>query len=147
MAVSYVDAIGAMKEWINSRTTTLVGVGKPLQHGAHLKHLTGAASASYAYLTLLPGSYLPLGAEAPVVISRISAQIYGPSLEAVTLASVALADEICEGLKGQPQTVTLPSGVVVKLLVSDDVTGPSDLPDNQYPRHLLDFNVVMTPGS
>src|SRR3954464_1686743 len=123
MTISYVDAVGAMKEWINSRTTTLVGVGHPLQMGAHLKHLTGAASASYAYLTLLPGTYLPIGAESPVVISRLSAQIYGPSLEAVTFASVALADEVCEQLKGQSTAVTLSSGAVVRLLVSDDVTG------------------------
>lgn len=145
MTISYVDAVGAMRSWINSRTTTLVGVGHPLQMGAHLKLLTGAASASYAYLTLLPGTYLPLGAESPVIISRISAQVYGPSLEAVTFASVALADEICEGLKGNPQVVTLPSGAQVKLWVSDDLTGPSDLPDNDVPRHLLDWNAVMTP--
>lgn len=146
MTISYVDALGASREWINSRTTTLVGVGHPLQMGAHLKRLTGAASASYAYLTLLPGTYLPLGAESPVIISRISAQVYGPSLEAVTFASVALADEICEGLKGNPQTVTLASGASVKIFVSDDLTGPSDLPDGDFPRHLVDWNVVMTPA-
>lgn len=146
MTISYVDAAGAIRVWINSRTTTLVGVGHPLQHGAHLKHLTGSASASYALLSLLPGTYLPLGAESPVVISRISAQVYGPSLEATTLASVALADELCEGLKGAPQTVTLPSGAMVKLWVSDDITGPSDLPDGDYARQILDFNCVMSPA-
>lgn len=144
--VSYVDAVGALREWINSRTTNLVGVGKPLQKGAHFRHLVGAGSACYAYLTLLPGTYLPLGAESPVIISRISAQVYGPTLEAVAIAAATLADELCEGLKGMPQTVALPSGAFVKIHVSDDITGPSDLPDGDYPRQIMDFNCVMSPA-
>src|ERR1700753_3310968 len=107
--ISYVDAAGAMKAWIATRTSTLVGQGNPLQMGAHLKLLTGSASASYAYLTLLPGTYLPLGAESPVVVFRIRAQVYGITVEATTNASMALADEICEGLQGKPQIVTVPA--------------------------------------
>lgn len=144
--ISYVDAIGAFREWANSRTATLVGVGKPLQKGVHLRHLIGAGSACYGYLTLLPGTYNPLGAESPVIIFRISCQVYGPTLEAVTAASMALADEICEQLKGRPQTVTLPSGDLVKLHVADDMNGPSDLPDGDYPRQIMDFNVIMSPA-
>lgn len=146
MTTSYVDAVGALREWLNGRTTTLVGPGNPLQKGVHLRHLTGAGSACYGFMTLLPGTYLPLGAESPVIISRISIQVYGPSLEAVTAGSVALADELCEGLKGAPQTVTLPNGTHVKIHVTDDLTGPSDFPDNDYPRHIIDFNVVMSPA-
>jgi hypothetical protein len=43
VAQTYVDAVGAVRAWINGRTATLVGLGHPLQKGAHFKRLDGAA--------------------------------------------------------------------------------------------------------
>lgn len=145
MTVTYVDAVAAAQGWINSRTATLVGVGNPLQKGAHLRELDGAADTCYAYLTMLPGTTTIGGAESGSMSARIEAQIYGPSLEAVTKASVGLADEIVTYLAGQWTTVNLTSGPV-QVWCGDDVTGPSDLPDGNLPRHIVDFTMVMQPA-
>jgi hypothetical protein len=138
--LTYVDVIGTVKDWINSRPN-LTGLGKPLQKGAHLKDLVGAASSSYARLSLIPSGYPMLGVENPTMVSRVSALIYGPTLEAVTIASLALADEVCHGLVGKPQIVG-----AAQIWAADDITGPSDLPESDtIPRHLLDFTVVVAP--
>lgn len=142
MALTYVDVIGAARDWINSRTLTLVGDGKPLQKGATLKVLDGATPVCHAYLSLLPSIIPTLGAESPTLAARISAQVYGPTLEAVTIASMALAEEITYGLMSPAMVL---SGTA-KIWVSDDVTGPSDFPDGEWPRHLLDFTLVMSPA-
>lgn len=140
MTTTVVDAVGAARTWINSRTDRLVGLGKPLQKGAHLKSLDGAADTCYAYLTLLPGSTVGGGAESGQMYARISAQVYGPTLEAVTYASVALADEVVTYLAGQWADV---GGV--RIWCGDDVTGPSDVPDGNLPRHVVDFTLIMQP--
>lgn len=145
MTRTYVDAVGAAKAWINSRTDTLVGPGRPLQKGAHLKELEGAADACYAYLTLLPGTTTTGGAENPSMAARVSASIYGPTVEAITNASIGLADEILTGLAGQWTTVDF-NGQAVQIWVGDDISGPSDLPDGNLPRHIVDFTLVMQPA-
>lgn len=141
MSLTYVDAVGVARDWINSRTATLVGEGKPLQKGATLKVLDGATPVTHAFLSLLPQISPTLGAESPTLAARISAQVYGPTLETVTIASVALAEELTYGL----MTPALVLGGAAKIWVSDDVTGPSDFPDQDWPRHLLDFTLVMSP--
>lgn len=140
----YVDAIGAARTWINSRTERLVGPGNPLQKGAHLKELQGAADTCYAWLTLLSPTTTGGGAESAQMYARISASIYGPTIDAVTRASVALADEIAVYLAGQWTVVGDPPDQV-QIWVGDDIAGPSDLQDGELPRHLLDFTLVMQP--
>lgn len=145
MTTVYVDAVGAFRDWINSRTTTLVGQGNPLQKGAYLRDHDGSPDKCYAVLALLPGTTAAGAAESPQMYARISASIYGPSIEAVTKASVAYADEIVTGLAGQ--WVTVRSGTdAVQLWAADDVTGPSDLPDGNLPRHIVDCTVIMQPA-
>lgn len=144
MTTTYVDAVGAARTWINSRTATLVGVGKPLQKGAYLRDHDGTADVCYAVLTMLPATTNGGGAESPQMFARISASVYGPTLEAITNASVALADEISTHLAGQWTTVTVPSGQV-QIWAGDDISGPSDLPDGNLPRHIVDFTLVMQP--
>lgn len=145
MPATFVDAVGAAKAWINSRTSTLVGPANPLAKGAHLRELDGAADKCYALLNLLPGTGLGGGAESGWMTARISAQVYGPSLEAVTRASVALVEEIATELTGRWVQVTTPMGAV-QIWVGDDINGPSDLPDGNVPRHLVDFTLIMQPA-
>lgn len=146
MTTTFVDAVGAARAWINSRESTLVGPGHPLTKGAYLRELDGAADKCYALLTLLPGTAARGGAESGggQMHARIQAAVYGPTLEAVSLASVALADEVATALAGQWTTVELSSGPV-QVWVGDDISGPSDLPDGNLPRHLVDFTLVMQP--
>lgn len=144
---TYVDAVGAARAWINSRTSTLVGPAHPLAKGAHLRALEGAQDKCYALLTLLPGTGPGASAEGGLMAARIEAQVYGPTLEAVTNASIALADELVTNLCGRSVTVTVgPNADAVQIWVGDDVTGPSDLPDNDLPRHLIDFTLVLQPA-
>lgn len=145
MATTFVDAVGAARTWINSRTTTLVGPANPLQKGAHLRELQGAADTCYALLTMLPGTGLGGGAESGWMTARIQAEVYGPTLEAVTRASVGLADELATHLGGQWTDVQV-GAQLVRIWVGDDITGPSDLPDGNLPRHLVDFTLIMQPA-
>lgn len=139
MAQTYVDAVGAVKAWINSRTATLVGAGKPLQKGAHTKHIRGALSACYAYLE--EGVSAQVGAENPDMLAAVSAQVYGGTREAATTAAVALAEELTAELAGRRASVP-----GAELLVGDDVTGPLWAPDGDMPRLLVQFTVWCRPA-
>lgn len=145
MTTTFVDAVGAARTWINSRTTTLVGPGKPLAKGAYLREHDGAADRCYAVLTLLPGTTAGGGAEGGQMLARVEAQIYGPTIEAITHASVGLADEVVTYLAGQWTTVGS-GGSAVQIWAGDDVTGPYDLPDGNLPRHIVDFTLIMQPA-
>jgi hypothetical protein len=143
-SLTYTDAVGAVKAWIDSRTATLTGVGNPLQKGAATKVLT--TPACFAYLeetTAFQGG----GAESPDTYAGIGAQVYGPTRESATLAATALAEELTAFmLAGRPATVTLNDGSLAQLLTADDITGPSWFPDeNDTPRLLVQFSVQVRP--
>lgn len=140
MAVTYVDSVGATAAWINGRTATLVGYGMPLQKGAHLRHLEGAASATYALLEELPATRSPDSPESPDMMATVSAQVYGGTREAATAAAVALAEELSTQLTGMPALV--PGAV---LMVCDDIQGPTWAPDDDYPRLLVQFTIRVRP--
>jgi hypothetical protein len=139
-ARTYVDALAAMRAWINSRTTTLVGAGMPLVMGAHLKKVLGGEPATYAFLEEQFSYRSDDSPESPDMMAALSAQIYGGTREAVGTAAVALAEEISSNLEGTGVTT---SGAL--LMVSDDIQGPSWFPDGDLPRMLLNFTVRMRP--
>jgi hypothetical protein len=141
---TYVDALGAMRAWINSRTATLVGIDKPLQLGAHLKYVMGGQPGTYAFLEEQLSYRSADGPESPDMMATLSAQIYGGTREATALAARALAEEISSSLEGIGQTVTVGADTVL-LMVSDDIQGPSWFPDGSLPRMLLNFTVRMRP--
>jgi hypothetical protein len=141
MAQTYVDSLGAMKAWIDSRTATLVGEGHPLQKGAHLRHLTGGAPAVYALLeenTSLRSADSP---ENPDMDAALTAQIYGGTREAATIGAVALCEELSTVLCGC--AVAVPGAV---LWMADDIQGPIWAPDGDIPRLLVNFRVRMRPA-
>jgi hypothetical protein len=141
VAQTYVDAIGAMAAWINSRTETLVGYGNPLQMGAHLKKLAGGEPATYAFMEELFSTRSEDGAENPDMMASLAAQVYGGTREAAGAAAVALAEELSTQLCGCQAAV---AGAV--LFVSDDIQGPSWSPDGDAPRMLLNWTVRMRPA-
>jgi hypothetical protein len=139
-ALTYVDAVGAVRAFINGRTTTLVGLGYPLQKGAHFKRLDGAADATYALLTE-SASYRSSGAESPDMMAVIDAQVYGGTREEATAAAVALAEELSTVLNGP--AVSVPGAT---LFAADEFTGPLWAPDGDLPRLSLTFTVRMRPA-
>jgi hypothetical protein len=139
-ARTFVDALGAMRGWINSRTTTLVGQGRPLQLGAHLKKLSGGEPATYAFLEEQLSTRSADAPENMDMVAVLSAQVYGGAREAATNAAVALAEELSTELEGRSQTV----GAAL-VMVTDDVQGPSWFPDGDIPRLLVNWTVRLRP--
>lgn len=139
-ARTFVDALGVMRQWINSRTTTLVGQGHPLQLGAHLKKLSGGEPATYAFLEEQLSTRSVDAPENMDMMAVLSAQVYGGTREAATNAAVALAEELSTELEGRSQTV----GAAL-VMVTDDVQGPSWFPDGDIPRLLVNWTVRLRP--
>jgi hypothetical protein len=137
---TYVDSVSVIRAWINGRTATLVGAGHPLQKGAHLKHLDGAASATYALIEEITALRSDDAAEDPDMMSVLSAQVYGGTREAATAAAVALAEELSSQLCGCQAAVT---GALI--FVADDIQGPTWAPDNDVPRLIVQFTVRVRP--
>jgi hypothetical protein len=141
-ARTYVDAVCAVRAWINSRTGTLVGVGNPLAAGAHFKFLTGNAPQVYAYLQELPGRVSDDSPENPDMMATVSAQVYGGTREAATAGAVALAEEVSTELCGCQAAV--PGAI---LWVADDIQGPMWTPGpNDLPCLTLQFTVRARPA-
>lgn len=138
---TYVDALGAMRAWIDLRTATLVGAGNPLQLGAHLKKISGGQPVVYAYLEEQLSRRSDDGAENPDMLAALSAQIYGGTREAATLAAVALAEEMSAELDGRPASV--PGALIMAV---DDIQGPAWFPDGDLPRLLLNWTVRVRPA-
>lgn len=142
-ARTYADALAAMKAWINSRTA-LVGQGKPLQMGAHLKYLMGGEPAVYAFLEEQLTTRSDDAPENPDMWAAMSAQIYGGTREAVSTAATALAEELSSNLQGAGQIVGTGSADVLVMVV-DDIQGPSWFPDGSKPRMLLNWTARIRP--
>lgn len=140
MATTYVDSVGAVAAWINGRTATLVGQGNPLQSGAHFKHLQSATPTTYALLEEQASSRSADSPESPDMDAALSAQVYGGTREAATIAAVALAEELSTVLCGC--AVAVPGAL---LWVADDIQGPSWFPDGDLPRLILNFRVRLRP--
>ena len=78
--------------------------------------------------------------------ARIAAEIRGPSLEAVTRASLALADELATQLAGSPARVVSGTGDTL-LCVIDEISGPFDFNDgSNLPLHIVDFTAIVMPA-
>lgn len=134
---TYVDAGGAVKEWINS-LATLVGPGNPLPLGASLKQREGAASSAYAFLLELPAS-LWGGEEHPSMRARVSAQLYGPTRQSASDAAMAYAEALMTLMQGARVTLA-ESGVT--LAGADAVDGPQWFPDGEEPRYIVDADFL-----
>jgi hypothetical protein len=134
---TYVDAVAAVHEWVNAQTTTLVGVGNPLQLGATYKVRDGAALATYAVPFELPAS-LWGGHENPSMAAPVSMQIYGPTKESAAQAAKAYAEALMPLLQGVRATVTLSTGEVVTIAGVDGISGPQWVPDGNEPRYVVE---------
>lgn len=130
----FTDAEQVAKDWVNSLTDSLVGVGNPLAKGAHLTPLHGDYVA-YAEIQLTGGS-AALSAENPDQRASLSWLVYGRTREAAAIAATALANEL-EALDGSAPPE---SGAV---LIADNVTAPLWTPDGPVARYLVSAEMYL----
>ena len=138
-----VDAEGAVRDWINSLTEDLVGLGNPLQLGAHLDRLRSPARGCYAWLIRVGGSR-SMTAERPFDLARISASVYGTTKKTAADAASAYVAAL-ESLDGR--RTALNEDVTCQTV--DFITGPIAIDahatgEEQY-RYLIDadFHLVL----
>ena len=141
----WVDAEGAVREWVNSRTVDLVGQGNPILLGAHLDRLRSPARGVYVWLLRVGGGQA-LTAERPADRARISASIYGLTKESAAAAAVAYANAL-EQLQGRPT----PMGPSAVCLTVDSITGPlatdpAQVSEDRF-RYLVDADFYLVPAS
>jgi hypothetical protein len=135
----FVDSTGILKTWLNTQTTTLVGPGKPLPLGAHLKQLRSPGRGAYVLLSRVGGDD-NWTAESVASRVRISSSIFGWTEEATDSAANAYANTILQ-IKALKPVVSS-----VKLQNVDSMSGPLLMPDNgEGVHHLFDFDLYLIP--
>jgi hypothetical protein len=140
MAVTMADAEMAFRSWINSQTTTLVGVGKPLVKGALLNRMHGAASVPYALISL-ESSGITNGHENPDQVATITAELFGSTKESAALAAAAYVEALVTRLTGA--SVAVPGATI---LAVDNISGPSWLPNAAEPRYIVRADITLRPA-
>jgi len=137
---AFFDVEGIFRTWLNTLTgsTGLVGTGRPLAVGVHLRRLRSPARGCYAILTTV-GTPVALDEEGTIGAARISASIYSAtSKENAALAAVAYANTL--------RTISITRPVVgsARLLTADAITGPLYVPDIDEERYLVDCDLYLT---
>lgn len=132
---AFLDTEGALREWVNSLSTTLVGPGHPLSLGAHLRRMRSPGKGCYALLSTIGGSD-DLTAESTTGWARISASIYSAtSKEAATTGALAYANAL------RNISIVRPVTSKGRLIAVDSITGPIYIPDVDEERYLVDVDV------
>lgn len=140
---AFVDAEAVVRAWINSRTTTLVGQGKPLPLGCHLQLLRSPMSGAYAVLERIGG--FDDDGEAPIDHARVSFQVRASTKQAAAAAATAVANELRTYLDGTPWPVVV-DGATRYVRGVESITGPSFYPDGDEDRYIVDALILVTPG-
>jgi len=134
--MSFVDAEGAVKSWINANTS-LSGPGTPLPKGAQLHRLRSPYQGAYIWLRRVGGTKAPKLAEVTLDRARVSAMIFGVSLEAAAVAATAYANAI-----DAIRTKTTMGSATCEFVAN--ITGPMDTTTNQdEPRYLVDADFYL----
>jgi hypothetical protein len=112
----------AVREWINGRTTDLVGPGNPLPNGAYLLPQAVPETGAYTVVSRTSEGVTSVVAEDPSATSlaRMQCLVFAGTIEASELAAAALRTAF-ESLRGNPE----PCGNTgVWVLVTDNHIGP-----------------------
>ena len=125
------DVEGIVTDWINSRAD-LVGNGKPIKRGAHLKRLR--SEGTYIQIMAI-GTPASLTAESPTARARISGTLYASTKQAACNAAVAYVT-VLEKLQGAVERAG-----DYKILIVDNITGPLPLDDQLTTREEFRYQV------
>lgn len=156
VAAVTVDAVGALRAYMNGRTTTLVGDGHPLALGVWLgdgprenSRPRSPYRSAYAVLSQA-GGVLQATSQAPFHLPRVSASIYGITSVTAEAAARAYTDELFILSENAPVTVTWTVDSVERSAVIrsiDSITGPLEVANRgPEPRYLVDAVLVCTPA-
>lgn len=140
---AFVDAEAVVREWINSRTGTLVGVGKPIPKGCHINRLRSSQAGAYV-MAIRIGGYDDAG-DAPIDYARMTLEVRASQRQAAAAAATALANELRTVLDGTQVTVDV-NGATRRILGVDGIVGPSYYPDGDEERYVVDALFLVTPG-
>lgn len=120
-----IPAETTLRAWVNSKTGTLVGTGKPLAMGAFLRQQASPADGAYAVVHSI--------SKPPQIVSEpdpglatvsVAFLVYSPAEEVAELAAAALTSEI-ELLSGLPQQA---GATGYRVMVADNIQGPLMVP-------------------
>lgn len=130
MSGPFVNALTSVRTWINEQPG-VVGPYGPITKGAHLRRLRSPYKGAYIYLSRVGGSP-DLSPESPVDRARISAQIYGITLEEAEKSAVVYANAIY-GIQGAPVSM---GDSICEFVTS--ITGPLEATIGDEPRYIVD---------
>ena len=120
-----VPAEAAIRAWINAPATGLSGNGAPISNGAFSRRARSPASGSYAVVQRMSIASRAVAEEDGAIDqARLSVMIYAGTQEAAEAGAAAYATAV-QRLSGKP----VPAGDTgVIILVSDNLSGPQDVP-------------------
>lgn len=136
-----VDAEGAVHDWLNSLTTTLVGETRPVTLGFHYDLLRSPGRGAYGLISRIGGND-GITPETPADMARISVSFFSTTKKTAAAAAVAYANTL-RGLSAAPY-VSAAYGVTLRL--ADNLTGPTWIPNllKQLPQYLVDADIYLT---
>jgi hypothetical protein len=126
---TFLYAEDVIRAWLATQTGSLVGQGRPVPLGAHLKRLRSPYRGAYLLLSRVGGG--PDPGEVNVDQARLSAAAYAMTARGAAAAAAAYANL----LVSIAAPVPLSGG---RLLAVTDLSGPLDLPDGDEERYVVD---------
>lgn len=131
-----VDAEGLLVTWLNTLTTSLVGVGQPLVRGFFFELQRSPGKDAYAVTTRIQGAD-GIGSEVPTDMARISTSIFSTTKKNAAAAAVAYANAL------RSISIVKPTLTGVTIRLADNIAGPTWVPnlDKNLPQYLVDADV------
>jgi len=137
VAPAFVDAEAVVRDWVNGLQDDLVGTGRPLPLGAHLKRLRSPDHGAYLQLSLVTSDDEYSGGGA--TRARVSGAIRAATKGGAAAAAIAYANTLRRLYAGNTRV-----GAAV-ILVVDGITGPFYLPDGDEERYVVDADLYLAP--
>lgn len=133
-----VDTEGCLRTWLNSLTTSLVGLGQPVNLGFSLELRRSPGSGTYGLLSRI-GGLDGFGVEAAADMARISCSIFSTTRKAAAAGAIAYANTLRTISTVQPAMAAFDATI----RQVDNLTGPTYIfnPAKALPQYLVDADI------
>lgn len=133
-----IDTEGALRTWLNTLTSSLVGNGQPMPAGVFLEDQRSPAKGARGVISRIGGSDA-LGPEDPADLARMSCAITSTTRLSAAAAAGAYANALRTLSVVQP--VMTAYGCVIRL--ASNISGPVYIPNatKALPQYLVDADV------